>query len=154
MLRILLMFFVVCAGKAFAADDCGLSTININSQDSILSVQGCIKTYLTELRRTLNNHEILVDKFDKKARAVIAEEGLCAKLEEYYKSADASEKRFFYPNVKDCYALLGQRAESLDALKNKYDQMSSEADTIKKIIRALEAKYSLLSGQLEFLKSK
>jgi len=154
--KLLILLIVLSIDYASAADDCGISTINLDNQESVISVQICIKAILSELNATLDKNEILVDRFRNKAQAIIDEEGLCKKFESYYKNAkknkDEEAGSYFKINVDECYTLLGRRTKKVADFSGEYNQMKQEAKSIKNMIMALENKYNMLTGQLKSLR--
>ena len=147
---LLLIFIAFFIKNAIAVADCGLSTINLDNQDSVLSVQKCLKSNLSTLEKELDSHSILVDKFKQKAQSIINSEALCIKYEEYYRNADNPE--MFKTNVDECYAMLNRNTKKFADFSGEYKEMKNSAKIIKQLILALENKYNMLSNQLEFLK--
>ena len=151
---IMLALLSVCE-ICWAEDDCGLSTININSEGSIISVQNCIKNHLNDLNQLLDNHRQLLGKFRNKAMAIIQEEGLCQKFETYYKNAQNDYQRnLFKANTYDCYALATERTKRMAGYETTFGAMDTESRDIKQLVKALENKYNLLTNQLQYLKDQ
>jgi hypothetical protein len=137
----------------FAANDCGISTINLYDQSSIISVQQCIKDVLTNLKTTLQNNETVLDNVKAKAQSIINEEALCGKYESYYNNAkDDYGRKLYKGNVTECYAILNQRAEKVAGLTGEYQELKSETKKTKQMILALQNRYDMITNQLDFLK--
>lgn len=155
LLLVMLMFFLknAIADAGINEDDCGLSAVNISNETSVISVQHCIKETLTELNKALDENKTLANKFEKKAKSIKKEEGLCKKFKSYYENAESDfERGLLKSNTDDCYALLNKRTEYLADFTNSFMQMNDEAKKIRLLVYSLQNKYDMLTRQLEFLK--
>lgn len=155
LILVLLTLFLenAIADDGMVEDDCGISTVNIGNQASIISVQVCIKETLTELSKALDEHKTLANKFEKKAKAIKKEEGLCKKFKSYYEnSVNDFERGLFKSNTDDCLALLIKRTEYLADFTTSFKKMNDEAKKVRLLVYSLQNKYDMLARQIEFLK--
>ena len=149
----MLILFLLNANIATAfADDCGLTNVNMQDQNSIIAVQTCLKSTLTELKSALTNHGTLTDEFRNRANEILDEEGMCRKLESYWRNADADEKPFVKQNALDCQRMFNKRVSDMNNFLGTFGEMKEEAHKIEVLIQHLQVKYDLLSSQLEFVR--